>query len=128
MTDEENVSLPSFHKIYLVDLGGDVQKNPKLSGTTHNVFGIKLRVVIVILVKRADKTVTQEAKIFYVNRRRPGERSRSSFSLMPQATLPWSAGKSYNPTQIDNWLTRACAMSIRHCSCYLGTLSSEKDF
>jgi len=30
-----------FDKIYVVDLGGDVRRNPKLSGTTHNVFGIQ---------------------------------------------------------------------------------------
>jgi len=33
-----------FDEIYLMDLGGDVVMNPKLSGTTHNVFGIKLGV------------------------------------------------------------------------------------
>ena len=31
-----------FADIYVVDLGGDVRANPKLSGTKHNVFGIHL--------------------------------------------------------------------------------------
>src|SRR5437667_674830 len=35
-----------FDAIYLLDLGGNVRKNPKLSGTTHNVFGIQLGVSI----------------------------------------------------------------------------------
>ena len=30
-----------FSQIWLMDLGGDVRDNPKLSGTTHNVFGIQ---------------------------------------------------------------------------------------
>ena len=29
-----------FAELYVVDLGGDVRANPKLSGTKHNVFGI----------------------------------------------------------------------------------------
>lgn len=29
-----------FNTIYVLDLGGNVRINPKLSGTTHNVFGI----------------------------------------------------------------------------------------
>ena len=28
----------NFDTIYILDLGGNVKKNPKLSGTTHNVF------------------------------------------------------------------------------------------
>ena len=33
-------------QIYVLDLGGNVRKNPKLSGTTHNVFGIQVGVSI----------------------------------------------------------------------------------
>ena len=35
-----------FDEIYLLDLGGNVRRNPKLSGTTHNVFGIQVGVGI----------------------------------------------------------------------------------
>lgn len=41
-----------FDKIYVLDLGGNVRKNPKLSGTTHNVFGIQVGVSINIFVKK----------------------------------------------------------------------------
>ena len=40
-----------FSDIYVVDLGGDVRANPKLSGTKHNVFGIQTGVAISFLVK-----------------------------------------------------------------------------
>ena len=40
-----------FDQIYVFDLGGNVRKNPKLSGTTHNVFGIQVGVSVNILVK-----------------------------------------------------------------------------
>ena len=53
-----------FDAIYVLDLGGNVRKNPKLSGTTHNVFGIQVGVSINFLVKKRGKTGAP-AKIFY---------------------------------------------------------------
>jgi len=41
-----------FDAVYILDLGGNVRKNPKLSGTTHNVFGIQVGVSITILVRK----------------------------------------------------------------------------
>lgn len=41
-----------FDAAYIFDLGGNVRKNPKLSGTTHNVFGIQVGVSINIFVKK----------------------------------------------------------------------------
>ena len=40
-----------FDLIYVLDLGGNVRKNPKLSGTTHNVFGIQVGVSINLFVR-----------------------------------------------------------------------------
>ncbi|MGH7216926.1 MAG: type ISP restriction/modification enzyme [Nitrospiraceae bacterium] len=54
-----------FNEIYIVDLGGDVRANPKLSGTKHNVFGIQTGVTISFLVKRAKR---QGCRIHYVRR------------------------------------------------------------
>jgi predicted helicase len=39
-----------FNEIYIVDLGGNIRKNPKLSGTTNNVFGIQTGVAISFLI------------------------------------------------------------------------------
>jgi predicted helicase len=41
-----------FDSLYVLDLGGNVRKNPKLSGTTHNVFGIQVGVSINIFVRK----------------------------------------------------------------------------
>lgn len=41
-----------FDKIYVFNLKGNVRQNPKISGTTHNVFGIQVGVSINILVKK----------------------------------------------------------------------------
>jgi predicted helicase len=45
-----------FADIYVVDLGGDVRANPKLSGTKHNVFGIQTGVAISFMVKKVSAT------------------------------------------------------------------------
>jgi len=52
-----------FDVIYVVDLGGNVRKNPQLSGTTHNVFGIQVGVSINLLIRKGKST--QPAQIYY---------------------------------------------------------------
>ena len=55
-----------FDAIYILDLGGNVRQNPKLSGTTHNVFGIQVGVSINFFIKRdAIKTDLKPPEIFY---------------------------------------------------------------
>ena len=53
-----------FDAIYALDLGGNVRKNPKLSGTTHNVFGIQVGVCINFFIKKRNKADSQN-RIFY---------------------------------------------------------------
>jgi len=53
-----------FSKLYLLNLGGNVRKNPKLSGTTHNVFGIQVGVSINLFVKKKE---TKNTDIFYAS-------------------------------------------------------------
>ena len=58
-----------FDEIYLVDLGGDVRANPRLSGTKNNVFGIQTGVAISFFVRRQlGKKKTRNCKIHYVRR------------------------------------------------------------
>ena len=54
-----------FDAIYVLDLGGNVRKNPKLSGTTHNVFGIQVGVSINFLVKKDAERRSHRLEIFY---------------------------------------------------------------
>jgi predicted helicase len=44
-----------FDYVYIIDTQSDVRKNPKIAGTTHNVFGIQTGVAIVFLVKVQQK-------------------------------------------------------------------------
>ncbi len=56
-----------FDAIYILDLGGNVRKNPKLSGTIHNVFGIQVGVSINILARNraAKEQRSKEPNIYY---------------------------------------------------------------
>ena len=54
-----------FNDVHIVDLGGDVRVDPRLSGSKHNVFGIQTGVAISFMVKRAK---AKEWKIHYVRR------------------------------------------------------------
>jgi predicted helicase len=47
--------LQDFTQIYHLDLHGNVRKNPKLSGTTHNVFGIQIGVGITIAIRNSQQ-------------------------------------------------------------------------
>jgi predicted helicase len=47
-----------FDLIYVLDLGGNVRKNPKFSGTTHNVFGIQVGVSINLFVRKTKQPTT----------------------------------------------------------------------
>lgn len=46
-----------FSRIYHLDLHGNVRKNPKLSGTSHNVFGIQVGVGITVAIRRSNHKV-----------------------------------------------------------------------
>ena len=54
-----------FNTVYILDLGGSVWKNNKLSGTVHNVFGIKLGVSINLFIRKKDGEYPRKAKIYY---------------------------------------------------------------
>ena len=56
-----------FSSVYIVDLGGNIRKNPKLSGPVHNVFAIQTGVAITFLIKKP-KTGKTPAKIYYYRR------------------------------------------------------------
>ncbi|MDX2073947.1 MAG: type ISP restriction/modification enzyme [Alphaproteobacteria bacterium] len=56
------IAAQEFSDIYIVDLGGNVRRNPKLSGTKNNVFGIQTGVCISFLIKRKQKS---KCRVYY---------------------------------------------------------------
>ena len=57
-----------FDEMYILDLGGNVRQNPKLSGTTHNVFGIQVGVSINILIRNRREDVRGKSAIIHYAR------------------------------------------------------------
>jgi predicted helicase len=93
-----------FSDIYVVDLGGDVRANPKLSGTKHNVFGIQTGVAISFMVKRAQATKDKRpARVFYV--RRPemetAEEKLGHLANHPMRALDFD---EVQPDKTHNWV------------------------
>jgi predicted helicase len=54
-----------FEAAYIIDTRSDVRANPKIAGTTHNVFGIQTGIAIMFLVKR-QKRENETCKIHYI--------------------------------------------------------------
>ena len=51
-----------FDLIYVLELGGNVRKNPTLSGTTHNVFGIQVGVSINLFIRLPKRAARSAAR------------------------------------------------------------------
>ena len=93
-----------FDAIYILDLSGNVRKNPKLSGTTHNVFGIQVGVSINFFIKKRDNA-NSHAEIFYARVDefwRKEDKYRYLDSKEHYQDMEW---KSITPGQRYAWLT-----------------------
>lgn len=91
-----------FSEIWVVDLGGDVRTNPKLSGTKHNVFGIQTGVAISFLVKRAKR---QGCRIFYT-RRPEFETAEEKLSFLGGARIGGLSFEEVRPDAKGNWINQ----------------------
>ena len=93
-----------FDTLYILDLRGNVRENPKISGTTHNVFGIQVGVSINLLVKKSRKPGSS-AEIFYARVDefwRKEEKYRYLDSKKQYANVKW---KRITPDKQNTWLT-----------------------
>jgi predicted helicase len=93
-----------FSEIHLVDLGGDVRANPKLSGTKHNVFGIQTGVAISFMVKRAGGSKDKKpARVFYV-RRPEMETAEEKISFLASNAARNLHFDEVQPDKAHNWI------------------------
>lgn len=91
-----------FAECWLMDLGGDVRANPKISGTKHNVFGIQTGVTIAFMVR---KQAAKGFKLFYA--RRPEEETavdKLAFLESVQDFGRWDVAP-LKPDGKANWLS-----------------------
>jgi len=93
-----------FSDIYVIDLGGNVRANPKLSGTVHNVFAIQTGVAIFILVKK-NQDNQERCKVFYT--RRPElETSEKKLEFLAKTKLNQLDFLHIIPDQNNNWINQ----------------------
>ena len=93
-----------FDTIYALDLGGNVRKNPKLSGTTHNVFGIQVGVSINFLVKRKGKAGSQ-TRIYYSRTDEFWRKEEKYHYLEEREEYDKIKWKRIKPDKQHTWLT-----------------------
>jgi predicted helicase len=85
-----------FDLIDHVDLHGNVRRNPKLSGTTHNVFGIQVGVGITVAVRK--KNALRRLRYHRVPETwRKGEK----LEFLTKHELPWA---TLSPDANHSWL------------------------
>lgn len=93
-----------FSDIYVVDLGGDVRANPKLSGTKHNVFGIQTGVAISFMVKRQQTTKDKKPARVYYARRPEMETAEEKLAFLASQPLRGLPFDEVSPDKNANWL------------------------
>ena len=87
-----------------MDLGSDVRRNPKISGTTHNVFGIQTGVAIAFLVR--DKSRLGECNIHYASRE-DAEIARDKLAYLKATGLETVPFGNITPDAKSNWLNQS---------------------
>lgn len=94
-----------FSYIYIIDLHGDVRKNPKLSGTTHNVFGIQTGVAIMFLVKKQNSDFNS-CQIFHI--RRPDfDTASEKLKFLSQTKFNQIPFEHITPDKKHNWINQS---------------------
>lgn len=95
-----------FDEIYVLDLGGNVRKNPKLSGTTHNVFGIQVGVSINLFVRlQKSKDARRKAKIYFHAVGGDWRKEQKYAFLDSKADIGGIKWKKLIPDDRGNWIT-----------------------
>ena len=98
------VAAQEFTDIYVLDLGSDVRKNPKISGTTHNVFGIQTGVAIGFFVR--EKTKLGQCGIHYACRE-DAELAVDKLAFLGSATMESLDFDSIVPDAKSYWLDQS---------------------
>ena len=98
------VAADEFSDIYVLDLGSDVRRNPKISGTTHNVFGIQTGVAIGFFVR--DKSKLDDCNLHYA-RREDAELAVEKLEYLRTAELDKVAFEGITSDLRNNWLSQS---------------------
>ncbi|MFZ1538905.1 MAG: type ISP restriction/modification enzyme, partial [Chromatiaceae bacterium] len=92
-----------FDALYVLDLGGNVRRNPKLSGTTHNVFGIQVGVSIMLLIRRGQGE--RQGRVYYARTDETARREEKYAFLEAAGDWQGVAWREMQPDKRHSWLT-----------------------
>jgi len=92
-----------FNEIWIVDLGGDVRANPRLSGTTHNVFGIQTGVAISFFVRRKG----QKGCVVRYARRAEDELAEEKLAFLGSSRLETMPFEEVRPDKRHSWINQS---------------------
>ncbi len=99
-----HVVADEFTEIYIIDLGSDVRRNPKISGTTHNVFGIQTGVAVAFFVR--EKPKLGNCCINY-SRRDDTEVAKDKLAFLRDAKLGEILFAEIVPDSKSNWINQS---------------------
>ena len=97
------IAAREFSDIYILDLGSDVRRNPKISGTKHNVFGIQTGVAIGFFVREKGKL--GECAVHYANRE-DAELAVDKLAYLNKAYLEGIELEHIKPNRRNDWLNQ----------------------
>jgi len=95
--------LRDFTEIYHLDLHGNIRKNPKLSGTTHNVFGIQVGVGITLAVRISSHSIRQ---LYYYRVPEDWHKSEKLGFLSQVGSLSKVEWEELTPDENYTWITK----------------------
>ncbi len=95
------VAASEFSDIYVLDLGSDVRRNPKISGTTHNVFGIQTGVAIAFFVRHKLRVDTC---LLHYDLRDDSELARDKLAYLRVTELDDIEFRNLTPDERSSWL------------------------
>ena len=98
------VATGEFTDIYVIDLGSDVRRNPRISGTTHNVFGIQTGVAIGFFVR--DRARVGKCAIHYTHRE-DTELASDTLNYLKQAHLDQINFDAIKPDKRNDWFNQS---------------------
>ena len=98
------VTAQEFTQVYVLDLSSDVRRNPKISGSTHNVFGIQTGVAIGFFVR--EKAKLGHCRVHYA-KREDVELARDKLAFLKEATIDGIAFSSIIPDKRSEWLNQS---------------------
>ena len=94
-----------FSGLYVLDLGSDVRRNPNISGTTHNVFGIQTGVAIGFFVR--NKSINDGGFAIHYASREDSERANDTLRHLRSAKIADIPFENISPDEKAYWLNQS---------------------